>query len=269
MGAALGPEGEVVVVPGNHDRLLIREWLLGGATLTLDTEVPPDAGPLLARVVDWLAPARVRVRYPGTWIADGVWATHGHYLDRHLLPEGAYGVARGLLGRLPHDGATPGEYEQRSFTALEGVLTRPLPRWAAARVEDLLALVRRAIAMGQGSAWFARLRARVLGTQMRRAAIPALARVAHRLGVDERAHTVVFGHVHRAGPREGDAAGEWTDPTGRLRLFNTGSWMYEPLLLHRAHPPHDYWPGGAVLLADDEISVLALLDDVPAAELRS
>ena len=41
------------------------------------------------------------VRYPGVWLSEGVWATHGHYLDRHLLPEAAFGIARGLLGRLP------------------------------------------------------------------------------------------------------------------------------------------------------------------------
>jgi hypothetical protein len=102
---------------------------------------------------------------------------------------------------------------------------------------------------------------------MRRAAIPALARVVHRLGVDERADAVIFGHVHRAGPRLGDLPAEWAGPTGRPRVFNTGSWVYEPLLLQHAEPPHLYWPGGAVLIDDVAISVLSLLDDVPAADL--
>lgn len=277
IGAALGPEREVVIVPGNHDRLLIRDWV--GAhrhELTLDTEIPAAASELLARVVRWLAPARVTVRYPGVWLADDVWATHGHYLDRHLLPESAYGIARGLLGRLPRDGATPAEYEQRpSVTALEGPLTLWMPRWLARRIADLVVAVRRSTTTGmplmamRDSAWLARARSRVLGVQMRRASIPALARVVHRLGVDERAAAVVYGHVHRGGPREDDDAERWTGPTGRPRIYNTGSWVHEPLLLHRARPPHVYWPGGAVLVSDGAISVLALLDDVPGSALRS
>ena len=212
----------------------------------------------------------MRVHYPGVWLSPGVWATHGHYLDRHLLPEGAYGMARGLLGRLPRDGAVPADYEQRpSVTALEGALTRRLPRWAAARVGDLLAATRRATMIGRNSAAFARFRARLLGMQMRRAAIPALARVVHRLGVDSRADVVVFGHVHRAGPRDGDEPAQWAGPTGRPRIYNTGSWVYEPLLLHRSETPNVYWPGGAVVIEDGQISVTALLDDVPAAELHS
>jgi UDP-2,3-diacylglucosamine pyrophosphatase LpxH len=275
IAAALGTGGEVVVVPGNHDRALIRDWLRDGAELELDSEVPVHAETPLARLVECLAPARVSVHYPGVWLAEGVWATHGHYLDRHLLPEGAYGVARGLLGRLPRDGATPREYEQGpSVTALEGMLTRVLPRWAAARVRDLVAAVRRAtvgvpLTMLPRSAWMARLRARVLGVQMRRAAMPALARVVHRLGLDERADAVIFGHVHRAGPRAGDEAARWAGPSGTPRLYNTGSWVYEPLLLHRGEPDNLYWPGGAVIVEDGAISVIALLDDVPADDLRS
>ena len=42
------------------------------------------------------------------------------------------------------------------------------------------------------------LMVRLLGVQMRRASIPAVARVAERLGVD--ADHVIFGHVHRLGP---------------------------------------------------------------------
>jgi hypothetical protein len=105
------------------------------------------------------------------------------------------------------------------------------------------------------------LTAMVLGAQMRRASIPALARVVHRLGVE--ADWVIFGHVHRLGPLEGDNPERWTGPTERPRILNTGSWVYEPLLVHRATPPHPYWPGGAVLLADGaEPRAIGLLDGV-------
>ena len=102
VGARLGGEREAILVPGNHDAALVRPWSRAqGVSLTIDAPVPVDATPLLARVTSWLAPASVRVHYPGVWLSERVWATHGHYLDRHLLPEVAYGVARGLLGRLP------------------------------------------------------------------------------------------------------------------------------------------------------------------------
>src|SRR4051812_39202373 len=62
LGRALGPDTEVVVVPGNHDRELIHRWLRAHAgDLGLDTIVPHDAGPELSAVVDWLGPERVTV----------------------------------------------------------------------------------------------------------------------------------------------------------------------------------------------------------------
>ncbi|WP_372790692.1 metallophosphoesterase [Paraconexibacter sp.] len=278
IGAAVGPGREVVVVPGNHDRHLIRDWLReDGRELTSDTVVPPHAGYLLEHLVAMLgaAGATVTVRYPGVWLGERVWATHGHYLDRHLLPESAFGIARGLLGRLPRDGAAPMEYEQRqSLTSLEGPLTRWLPRWAIARIDDLVAAARRATMAGTqamagrspGHHWVTTARGHLLGLQMRRASIPALARVVHRLGID--ADDVVFGHVHRLGPRSTDTAEQWTGPGGVPRIWNTGSWVHESLLLHRMRPPHPYWPGGAVLVhGDGRIEPLMLLEDVAAEDL--
>ena len=68
--------------------------------------------------------------------------------------------------------------------------------------------------------------AMLLGVQARRASIPALGRVVHRLGVD--AEWVIFGHVHRRGPLAGDDARRWRGPGGRPQLANTGSWVHEP-----------------------------------------
>jgi hypothetical protein len=114
---------------------------------------------------------------------------------------------------------------------------------------------------------FAPLTALLLGAQMRRAAIPALARVVHRLGVE--ADWVVFGHVHRCGPLAGDDPQPWCGPGGRPRIVNSGSWVYEPLLLHRASPPHPYWPGGAILLEEGaEPRAVGLLDHLDAAALH-
>jgi UDP-2,3-diacylglucosamine pyrophosphatase LpxH len=275
IGARMGASREIVLVPGNHDAALVRPWLRArGVPATADAEIPLDATPMLGHVTSWLRPARVRVHYPGVWLADGVWATHGHYLDRHLLPESAFGIARGLLGRQPRDGATPRDYEQAggpSATRLEALLTRWLPRPLAELADDLAEGLRATTMPGiprrLPSHRMAPLTARVLGTQMQRAALPALARVVQRLGVD--AEWVVFGHVHRRGPFGGDDGDRWRGPGGLPRIANTGSWVYEPLLVHRAGPPHPYWPGGAIVLEDGkDPRVVGLLDHLDASALH-
>ena len=275
IGGRLDRGAEVILVPGNHDGDLVAQWLqANGMSPALDGPIPHDATPVLAQVVAALGPAEVRVRYPGVWLAEGVWATHGHYLDRHLLPEVAFGVARGLLGRLPRDGARPVDYERAggpSLTRVEALLTRWLPRPLADLVDDLAELLRAATMPRAQQRLLSRrmspLTATVLGAQMRRASIPALARVVHRLGVD--ADWVLFGHVHRSGPLAGDQAASWTGPGGSPRIVNTGSWVYEPLLVHHAAPPHPYWPGGAVMLEDgrDPLAI-GLLDHLDASALH-
>ena len=274
IGAAMGREREIVLVPGNHDAPLVRAWLrANGGPEGTDAPVPPDATAVLARVVGLLAPARVRVRYPGVRLTDRVWATHGHYLDRHLLPTSAYGVTRGLLGRVPRDGTTPAEYERArsdSRARVESVVGRT-PRPVVTAWDDLAELAR--------ASTMPTLRRRVLrrrlapvtsvllGLQMRRASLPALGRVVHRLGVD--ADHVVFGHVHRAGPLPDDDPRRWRGPGGTPLLHNTGSWTYEALLLHRATPPHPYWPGGAVVIGDDGVPrAVGLLDHLGVADLQ-
>ena len=275
IGRTLGVGREVIFVPGNHDRALVAGWIQRvGAGLAPDSRVPLDATPELARAASWLAPARVRVHYPGVWLAPGVWATHGHYLDRHLLPEAAFGVTRGLLGRVPRPGSVPIDYERAggpSLTRLEALVIKALPRPLAALAEDFAELIR-ASTMPLAPRRLlrprmARLTATVLGAQMRRASLPALSHVVGRLGVD--AQWVVFGHVHRLGPLPGDLEVRWRGPQGRPGLLNTGSWVYEPLLVHNATAPHPYWPGGVVILENDRAPrAVGLLDGVPATAMH-
>lgn len=275
IGEQLGPGREAILVPGNHDLELVRAWVRSaGPRLTIDTEIPLDASPLLSRLCAWLSPARVRVHYPGMWLSERAWATHGHYLDRHLLPESAVGIARGLLGRLPRDGAHPIEYELAggpSLTRVEAFLTRALPRPLAAFVDDLFELARAAtmprVPRRLLSPALAPLTSMLLGLQMRRASIPALARVVHRLGID--AEWVVFGHVHRLGPLPEDQPARWRGPGGAPKVVNSGSWCYEPRLVHRAAASHPYWPGGAVVLDDDgEPRAVGLLEGLAPAALH-
>lgn len=271
LGARLGANREVILVPGNHDVQLLRGWVRSqGRALQPDTEVPLDATPALARVSGWLAPARVRVHYPGVWLSEHVWATHGHYLDHHLMPVSAWGFARGLLGRPPRDEALPIDYEHASRPSLAR-FTRWLPRPLATLLDDAAELARAAtmpaIQQRLLNPRWAPLTSMLLGLQMRRASIPALARVVHRLGVS--AEWVIFGHVHRLGPLPSDEPDQWRGPGGRPRIVNTGSWLYEPLLVHRATPPHPYWPGGAALLdGDAEPRVIGLLDDLDEDQLH-
>jgi UDP-2,3-diacylglucosamine pyrophosphatase LpxH len=272
IGAQMG-DRPIVLVPGNHDRALTRSWARArGSALTIDAQVPRDATALLAQVAGWLAPAPVDVRTPGVWLSSRVWATHGHYLDRHLLPESAYGLhrRRAVRGRVG-----PAEYERArrpSVTWVETLVARWLPRRLAGVADGAADLLRAAtmpsLPRRMHSHRLAPLSRLVLGFQMQRASNPALAHVVERLGVE--AEWVVYGHVHRNGPREGDELALWSGPGGRPLLANTGSWIYEPLLLHRGGPPHPYWPGGAVVVDGEQDPVaMGLLDGVDVAGLHA
>ena len=282
IGERLGPRRHVILVPGNHDGALARSWALArGTGLGTAETVDPEISRGLARVSSWLAPARVTVSYPGVWLREGVWATHGHYLDRHLLPESAFGLPRGRLrDGLPANGrplAIPGEYERprrprgaggRRGRSGPGLGSRLRSRPVATVLEHLAEMLRLAAMprlphlMLQAN--LAPLTASLLDAQMRRAAVPAMAHVAHRLGIE--ADWLVFGHVHRNGPRDGE---RWQVRPGGPRLLNTGSWLYDAVLLDRATAPHPYWPGGAVLLEPGrEPRAVGLLDELTAEELR-
>jgi UDP-2,3-diacylglucosamine pyrophosphatase LpxH len=273
LGRRMGPERPVVVVPGNHDRALARAWARAqGDALTADALVPSDATASLAQMTGWLAPAPVEVRLPGVWLTPRIWATHGHYLDRHLLPESAWGLRRAHVRAAP-DVVGPASYEhaRRPRTGAESQLTRWLPRPLATLLEDAAELLRAATMPSPRRLQphrIAPLTRILLGRQMQRASIPALAHATARVGVEP--EWVVFGHVHRSGPHDGDEPALWTGPSGRPRVANTGSWIYEPLLLHRGRPPHPYWPGGAVVIEDDSADPVAvgLLDELDMAALH-
>jgi predicted phosphodiesterase len=270
IGERIGPTNEVIVVPGNHDRPLVRAWVRERPErLTLDTVVPAQATRYLARLTELLSPARVSVRYPGVWLREGIWATHGHYLDLHLIPRSAVGVVRRPLARVQPDVARPVDYE-RARRPSAARFSRWLPLPVAALLDDAAELLR-ASTMPRVRQHLLRpgvapLTSKLLGFQMLRASVPALDRVVRRLGV--RANWVIFGHVHRAGPLADDDPADWLGVDG-TRFVNCGSWLYEPRLVHRAVPPHPYWPGGAVVLDDDEDPrVIGVLDDLSPSEIH-
>jgi UDP-2,3-diacylglucosamine pyrophosphatase LpxH len=273
IGKRMGPDRQIVLVPGNHDRALTRSWARAqGAGLTVDALVPADATALLTKVVSWLAPTQVEVRTPGVWLSSRVWATHGHYIDRHLLPESAYGVHRRRTAREPVGPAAYERPRRPSMTWVETFMVRWLPRKLASLTDSAADLVRASttpsLARRTNSHRLAPLARTVLGFQMQRASNPALAHVVQRLDVD--AEWVVYGHVHRNGPREGDEVALWSGPDSRPRLANTGCWIYEPLLLHRGGAPHPYWPGGAVVIdGEGDPVAVGLLDGLDVAALHA
>ena len=75
--------------------------------------------------------------------------------------------------------------------------------------------------------------------------------------------------MHRLGPLADDDEADWVGSGGKPRIVNTGSWIYEPLLVDAVTPPHPYWPGAAAVIDDDrDPQPIGLLDAVPADALR-
>jgi Calcineurin-like phosphoesterase len=297
IGEALGPDGEVVLVPGNHDFRLISPWLEwrsrnGPEPLGLQERAGPKASIGTRAIGRMLQPASLDVVYPGIWLDDGVYATHGHYLDRHVTVPSFERLGSGVLGRVlraPADQAgAPDDYEV-ALAPMYGLLDS-----IAARVDD-----GRAAAPGKISArawerlspdrrsqaWRGRmlagafpltiaalnrlglgpLRADLSGVELRRASLRAMGEVVARLGIDAR--HVIFGHTHRSGPLPDDDRDEWR-LAGGAQLHNTGCWVYESMYLDRQWG-NPYWPGSAVELeSGGEPRFVRLLEGVDADELR-
>jgi hypothetical protein len=238
-----------------------------------------------------LAPATVDVAYPGLWLADGVYATHGHYVDRHSTVPSFERLAAGALGRVLGDRlediSAPDDYEivlAPLYALLDAIAARapdgrgPSHANASTRAWRALAgdgrrplrarLVAGAFPLGiraLNRSGLGPFRADISGPELRRAGLRAMREVVARLGIDAR--HVIFGHTHRAGPLAADDPEDWALPGGG-RLWNSGSWVLERAWT-RDGTASPYWPGGAVELDDvdgGEPRHVRLLDD--AALLR-
>lgn len=278
---------EIVALAGNHDYALVEPWLQRRGEL-------PDQGPLgleqrfaaatgstmLAELAHWAQPARLSAAYPGLWLREDVYATHGHYLDCHLTIPTMERLGIGAMGRLlrrPARGfSSPEDYEAvtvpvfawidavaRQATtgeALNGGLT--VRAWRVLNGEQGrngggLARTLRARALAAGfpvavaalnRAGLGPFNADISTGELRRAGLGAMGEVAARLGLGD-AH-VIFGHTHRAGPLPGDVESEWRG-SGGARLTNTGCWTYDGYFLRSASAENPYWPGSCVVVEDD------------------
>lgn len=289
---------EVVLVPGNHDHHLLDSWaerrrLRGArAALGLEHRARPTAGPAAA-LARMMTRSRLELAYPGVWLREGVYATHGHYLDLHLtIPTferlGVAAVER-LLGGLPVNGRSPGDYE-RVEAPLYAFLynlaqsapagERALRPHASARAWDVL--------RGSGGR-LAPVRAMLLGSivfpgavrvanrfglgpfrsdlsveEVSRAGVRAMEEVVQSLGIE--AEHLIFGHTHRRGPLPGEE--RWT-AAGGVRLYNCGNWVYAPGILGRTARESPFWPGTVAIVEDTGPPRLEhLLDELTHADFR-
>jgi predicted phosphodiesterase len=255
LGQALAGS-ELVIVAGNHDHALIEPWLARrgeaqapeplGLEQLLSAE---QASPMLQRIAEWVAPARVLVAYPGLWLRSDVYATHGHYLDCHLtvptLERLSVGVMSRLLDRPASGFCCVDDYE---------AVTAPVYAWRDAVAREMrtnaalngTATLRAWRALGgsggakptsaDGDRPRGRAVARRLGSRALVGAFPLAVAALNRAGVGPlRAEIsgtelrsaglramaevarrlglgeayVIFGHTHRAGPLPDDEPGEW------------------------------------------------------------
>lgn len=282
-GDALGAGGEVVMLGGNHDHGLVSGWIDArlatepAGFLGLEERLTPvAAGPLAERVAEHLAPASLELAYPGIWLRDDVYATHGHYSDLHTTMPTFERLVVGAMARwavrMPVDGARPDDYEaalapiyawmhqltQRSESAMASAATGASTRtWtmlvgAERRRRPLRALGLKAgyvtAVAGLNALGMGPLERDISAGALRRGGLYGMGELLRRLGVD--APYVLFGHTHRSGPWPTDDPSEWVAPTGS-RMVNTGSWVYQPHFLTQQPNTTPYWPGTAVIVEDD------------------
>ncbi|MFL5819720.1 MAG: metallophosphoesterase [Solirubrobacteraceae bacterium] len=279
LGSVLG-ERRVVITPGNHDHRLLERWrervsAAGDGPLGLEQLIDPaQASDIATTIAGWLSPARLQIAYPGLWLADGVYAIHGHYLDRHITvpafePLAVRSVERVLRARGDRLEGVEG-YEAvlaPLYAALHEVAqSAPAPRGRSRPTATLSSRAYRLLA-GDGSgprplhhrlvsgiafptvvgalnaAGLGPLRADLTGPELRRSSLRAMAEVLDRLAID--AQHVIFGHTHRAGPLPGDDSAEWLAP-GATRLHNCGSWVVERFLGGRTPERSPYRAGAAI-----------------------
>lgn len=290
-----GSYEEVVLVPGNHDHRLLGQWL--------ERIKEGDRGSGLAELVEsphfyvseidsWLGETRLEVRYPGYWVREDVFATHGHYLDSHItLPT----IERLSIATIDRIGGkptglrrTPQDYEKvhapvydllfnlaqgaRNPTAQQEGSGASMRVWemlggASGRARNwrgrmLQSAVVPATLSGLERAGVGRFGRDFSLAEIGRAGVEGMHAVVDRLRID--ADHVLFGHIHRRGPLQGEDGRAATDPLWELRgttLHNTGCWLYVSAMLGRTSAESPFWPGRVIVVGEsgdpEPIEVLA------------
>jgi hypothetical protein len=261
---------DVVLVPGNHDHrfaepLLERVSAAGDGPLGLERVEAVTEG-AAAAIAGWLGNAHLTIAYPGLWLREDVYATHGQYMDCHMsLPRIeclATATVMRIFGAIP-ERAAPADYEkvlqpiygfsygmaqaglaqrahrpsERAWRAISG---RARPR-GRVRQTALKATVAAGIPAG---IWALNRALRsdfepiLTAEAITNSGIDAATEMCRRLGLE--GIEVITGHTHRAGPLDGEP--EWALDGGG-HLHNTGSWTFASAFHHPGTPPGPYWPG--------------------------
>jgi predicted phosphodiesterase len=287
LGEAL-PGRRVTVVAGNHDHHLAAEWLeerrLAGQPLGLEERTGPAASRALGVIAERMPQTEVELAYPGIWLRPRTYATHGHYIDCHMTVPRLEAIAVSAIARaaggIRPPPRTPDDYEavvtplySFAYALAQGsararrVLGIDLSRKVWDRIDRRRDIGSRALsAIGIPAAVWALNRAgmgpfeaRLSGVTLRESGIRAMSDLMGALGID--ADEVIFGHTHRPGPLPADSG--W-DP----RLFNAGSWLYEPNLTGGTASESPYWPGCCIWVDGDRPPELRrVLEDATHAEL--
>jgi Calcineurin-like phosphoesterase len=262
----------VTILAGNHDHHVVGEWLeerrLQGKPLGLEERANPEVSRIAQALAQRLPSATVELAYPGVWLRPGTYAHHGHYIDVHMsIPRleaiAVHATAR-ATGGLPPAPRVPEDYEAAmtplyafAYALAQGssrarrVLGMDLSRKVWHRIDSGSDLGSRALrGVGIPSAVWALNRAgigpfeaKLNGPALRQSGLTAMRDLSSALQIDAR--EIVYGHTHRPGPLPHDT--DW-DP----RLFNTGSWLYEPNLLQTTAGESPYWPGTVLFVEDDK-----------------
>jgi hypothetical protein len=286
----------IVLVPGNHDHRLAEPLLealaLEGGDLGLEHRAPPS-GEALDRIATWLGQAELGLAYPGLWLRDDVYATHGHYMDCHMSLPRLECIAAATVMRSaghPPDPAAPADYERilRPIYGFFAGLTeagmapgakRPSERaWRAfngrrngggARQATARAAIGAAVPAGVwllNRALRARFDPNLSAASISRSGVDSAAELTRRMRID--ASHVITGHTHRAGPGEDEVAA-WRASDG-TQLHNTGNWVFADAFHHPGAPPGPYWPGTVTWIEDEgPPRRLNLLAGYDREELRS
>jgi predicted phosphodiesterase len=282
------PGKPVTILAGNHDHKVVADWLeelrLDQTPLGLEQRTAANSTRIGRAIAEQLPRNEVELAYPGVWLRPGTYAHHGHYIDAHMsIPRleaiaiSATARATGGLPRLPR---TPDDYEAAmtplyafAYALAQGssrarkVLGMDLSRKVWKRIDTRRDIRSRALrGLGIPSAVWALNRAgmgpfeaKLSGVALRESGLSAMRDLIDALQIDAR--EVVFGHTHRPGPLPQDTS--WD-----RRLFNTGSWLYEPNLLQTTAGESPYWPGCVLFVEDDKPPELRrILLDVSHEEL--
>jgi predicted phosphodiesterase len=289
MGEAL-PGKRITMLAGNHDHRLVSEWLeslrLSGTPLGLEQRTGPAASVPLKLIAERMPANQIELAYPGVWLRPGTYATHGHYIDAHMsiprLEAIAISATARITGGMAPPPRTPDDYEAamtplyafayalaQSSGRARRVLGMDLSRNVWKRINGRRDIRTRALSgLAIPSAVWALNRAgmgpfeaKLSGITLRESGLRGMTDLIDALAID--ANEVVYGHTHRPGPLARDS--DW-DP----RLFNTGSWLYEPNLLQTTAGESAYWPGCVLFVEDDKAPELhRLLLEVSHEELAA